>query len=189
MCQKSLCPSWLTGSPSRASQSYLYLHACIVQSTEYRYRRTIQSILGQVFVSCPSYWTNDHSSVQSHLLHFHLHVQGPSCHGFLCDMLANEFPSFFSLVFCRSDDNNTSLEYRVSDSQSCVRASPLGRPVRQFRPITSNPSSTTLFCTSYGLLLYAVCILCCTPTSYQPSMLGYPWLRGGLIPASTQSFA
>ena len=81
---------------------------------------------------------------------------------------------FFHLFFCRSDDNNTSLEYRVSDSQSCVRASPLGRPVRQFRPIASNPSTSTLFCTSYGLLLYAVCILCCTPTSYQPSMLGYP---------------
>ena len=85
-------------------------------------------------------------------------------------------PLFFLFVFffCRSDDNNTSLEYRVSDSQSCVRASPLGRPVRQFRPIASNPSTSTLFCTSYGLLLYAVCILCCTPTSYQPSMLGYP---------------
>lgn len=102
--------------PELAHRQRVKLPTCM-HSTEYRvhsasphrYRGQFSRFWGK----CS--WRPTEQTI--HLLHFHLYVQGPSCHGFPCGMFANEFPSFSYLFFCRSDDN-TSPVYRPSQSVS-----------------------------------------------------------------------
>ena len=100
----SLCLVWGDNNvseelmPELAHRHRVKLPTCM-HSTEYRvhsasphrYRGQFSRFWGK----CS--WPPTEQTI--HLLHFHLHVQGPSCHGFPCDMSANEFPSFSYLFF------------------------------------------------------------------------------------------